>query len=161
MKFNKNPLVELVVIFMFVALGFTGPIITRADGPVAPDLLSISTNNFVIFAKTGITNVPTSSITGSIGTSLDQADTNVSLAGITCEEVTGLIYSFNSAGPLSCVLADSELSTNITTTAATDLVTAYNDAATTRIPTETGRADGSIGGQTFLPGTYKWTSDVN
>ena len=45
---------------------------------------------FVILTKSGVTNIPTSVITGNVGTS---GITSAAI-GVTCAEVTGIIYSF-------------------------------------------------------------------
>ena len=110
--------------------------------------------NFAILSKAAITNIPSSFITGDIGAS----PISGSAIGPTCAEVTGHIYSVDAAGPLPCRL------TNATrlTTAISNMETAYSDAAG-RAPSGTGTTElgaGDIGGLTFAPGVYKWSTSV-
>ena len=67
---------------VFVPPSFTSPVHLGSAG------------SFVILTKTGITDVPTSSITGNIGTSpiTGAAD------HLTCSEVTGKVYSVDADG---------------------------------------------------------------
>ena len=132
------------------------------DGPSGPSLGAINlgtAGNFAILSKTGITDVPPSVITGNIGTSLDQASTDTAFAGITCLQVTGLIYSFNSTGPLPCVHVDSSL----IGTAVGDMMTAYTNASAPATPAGTDATNlnvggGTLNGQNFVPGTYTWNN---
>jgi hypothetical protein len=107
----------------------------------------------VILTKAGITDVPLSAITGNIGTSA-----NGTALVVTCVEVTGFIFSVDTAGPLPCRVTDP----TTLTTAVGDMQTAYTNAA--------GRAagvgsffnvgGGTLAGQPLVPGTYTWTSGV-
>ena len=107
--------------------------------------------NFVILSKSGITNVPTSAITGNVGTSPITGAAN----HLTCKEVTGTIYSVDAAGPAPCsVKAPARL-----TAAIGDMQTAYTNAAG-RVPKYTGIGAGNIGGKTLVPGVYKWSTGV-
>ncbi len=109
--------------------------------------------NFTILSETGITDVPTSAITGNIGTSpITGAAIHVS-----CSEVTGTIYSVDAAGPLPCRVTDATL----LTTAIGDMGTAYTDVAG-RAPTyATEIYSGDLSGKTLTPGVYKWSTNVN
>jgi hypothetical protein len=107
--------------------------------------------NFVILSKSGITNVPTSGITGDIGTS----PITGAAIGVTCTEVVGTIYSVNAAGPSCRVINASRL-----TTAVLNMQTAYTDAAGRSKPNYLNLGAGNIGGKTLKPGLYKWTSAV-
>jgi Ice-binding-like len=107
---------------------------------------------FAILSKSGVTNVPSSKITGNVGAS----PITGAAIGLTCAEVTGTIYSVNATGPLPCrVTAPSRL-----TTAVRDLETAYTDAAGRTNPRAVNLGAGQIGGLTLAPGLYKWTSNV-
>ena len=53
--------------------------------------------NFVILSQSGITNIPTSALTGDVGTS---PITGASITGLSCTEVTGTIYTVDAAGPV-------------------------------------------------------------
>jgi hypothetical protein len=108
-------------------------------------------NRFVILSKSGITDVPTSDITGDVGTSpiTGAAD------HLTCAEVTGNIYSVDDAGPAPCsIKAPAKL-----TSAVHDMQTAYTDAAG-RSATIHELGAGNIGGLTLAPGVYSWSTNV-
>jgi hypothetical protein len=107
--------------------------------------------NFVILAQSTITNVPTSVITGNVGLS---PATGAGI-GLTCAEVTGVIYSADAAGPLPCIVTDAAR----LTAAISDKGIAYTDA-NSRAPDYTELGAGNIGGMTLAPGTYKWGTGV-
>jgi methionine-rich copper-binding protein CopC len=112
--------------------------------------------NYVILAKTEITNVPTSAITGDLGLSPAAASfitgfaLTASTGYATSSQVTGKVYAADMASPTP---------TNLTT-AVGDMMTAYTDAAGRPTPNYVELYTGNIGGQTLLPGLYKWTNTV-
>ncbi|CAN5303251.1 hypothetical protein BH11BAC6_BH11BAC6_08770 [soil metagenome] len=109
--------------------------------------------NFVLLSKTGITDVFPSVITGNVGSS----PITGAAIHLTCTEVSGNIYAVNAAGPLPCSITDpSRL-----TTAIQDMQTAYTDAAGRLNPRFLNLGAGKVGGHTFVPGLYKWTSHVS
>lgn len=124
-------------------------------GP-APVVLGAA-GNYVILAKSGISTVPASAITGNLGLSPAAASfiTGFSLAadasGVfsTSTQVTGNVYASDDAVPTPSNL----------TTAVGDMQTAYTDAAG-RAPDFTELGTGNIGGMTLPPGTYKWSTGV-
>lgn len=127
------------------------PAIFPASDPTARIDLG-GAGHFVILSKSGITDVPTSDVTGNVGTSpiTGAAD------HLSCAEVTGKIYSVNNAGPPPCsIKAPSKL-----TNAVGDMQTAYTDAAG-RSATITELGGGNIGGLTLAPAVYSWSTDVN
>jgi hypothetical protein len=107
--------------------------------------------NFVILAESAITNVPTSAVTGDVGLS---PATGAGI-GLTCAQVTGVIYDVNNTGPLPCTVMD----TNRLSAAIGAKGTAYTDAAG-RAPDYTELGAGNIGGLNLGPATYKWSSAV-
>ncbi len=110
-------------------------------------------DNFVILSKSGITNVPTSAITGNIGTS---PITGAAITGLDdCSQVNGTIYTVNAAGPACRVVAPVLL-----TAAVSDMEAAYTDAAGRTLPDATELGAGNIGGMTLAPGLYKWSTGV-
>lgn len=131
--------------------------------PAPVDLLSILTNNLVVLSETGITDTGshTSAITGNIGSSPIAAS---AMNGVFCSEITGTIYgvdaTYTGSGDTTC-FAGSASDKTLVDNAVLDMGTAYTDAAG-RAPdfTELGTA-GNIGGLTFTPGVYKWSTDVN
>ena len=114
--------------------------------------------NFVILAKSGISTIPTSAITGNIGVSpIDStALTGFSLIldgtgqFATSLQITGKAYASDYAVPTPVNL----------TTAVGDMQTAYTAAAGRTTPDFTELGAGEIGGLTLVPGLYKWGTDV-
>jgi hypothetical protein len=109
--------------------------------------------SFAILSKAGVSDVPSSRITGDVGTS---PITGAAITGLTCAEVTGTVYSVNAAGPLPCRVT----APSILTTAVSNMEAAYTDAAGRTNPTAVNLGAGNIGGMTLAPGLYKWTSNV-
>jgi hypothetical protein len=109
--------------------------------------------NYVILAKSGISNVPTSAVTGDLGLSPAAATyiTGFSLTAdstnvfSTSPQVTGKVYAADYAAPTPSNL----------TTAVGDMQTAFTDAAG-RAPNVAGLGAGNIGGMTLTPGVYAW-----
>jgi hypothetical protein len=128
---------------------------TTAAGP-APVLLGAA-GNYVILAESGVSTVPASVITGDVG--LSPAATtyltgfSITMVGTTAAsspQVTGSLYAADMSPPTSSNL----------TTAITDMGTAYTDAAGRPTPDILNLGAGEIGGQTLIPGLYKWTTGV-
>ncbi len=130
--------------------------IGRGYGPAPVDLGAAG--NFVILTSTGITNVPTSSITGNLGVSPIAAAAITGFGLIypagspysTASQVTGKIYAADYASPTPANL----------TLAVGAMQTAYLDASGRKSPDYTELAVGDIGGLTLQPGLYKWSSTV-
>lgn len=110
-------------------------------------------DNFVILAKSAISSVPTSSVTGNLGVSPAAASfiTGFSLVMHSSNtysssaQVTGQIFAADYTPPTPINL----------TTAVLDMETAYTDAAG-RAPDHTELGAGNIGGMTLPPAVYKW-----
>lgn len=108
---------------------------------------------FAILAKSGISTVPTSAVTGDIGLSPAAATfiTGFSLTAdptnvySTSPQVNGEVYAADYAPPTPSNL----------TTAVGDMELAFTDAAG-RAPDVTELGAGNIGGMTLTPGVYKW-----
>jgi hypothetical protein len=107
--------------------------------------------HFVILSKSGITDVPTSSVVGNIGTSPITGGAD----HLSCTEVTGTVYSVDAAGPAPCSIKAPATLTN----AIEDMQTAYTNAAGRR-PDVSELGGGAIGGLILAPGVYKWTTNV-
>jgi hypothetical protein len=112
--------------------------------------------NYVILAKSEINNNPTSSITGDIG--LSPAATSY-IRGFSLTNATGYATSSQVTGNLYAADMVSPTSTNLTT-AVSDMMTAYTDAAGRPTPDFSELGTGNIGGKTLTAGLYKWTSAV-
>jgi len=127
----------------------TFPCLARAAGP-APVKLGASAP-FVILSKTGISDVPASTVIGRVGTSPISGAAD----HLTCTEVTGWIFSVDAAGPAPCGYArPAQLSSAVLA-----MGKAYTDAAG-RVPDFTEIGAGNIGGLTLVPGVYKWGTGV-
>ena len=117
--------------------------------------------NFAILAKTGITTVPYSVVTGDIGvspisfTSMTGFALSADSTGTfsTSTQVTGQVYASDYADPTPTTM----------TTAISDMQTAYIDAAgrSTSSAATLNVGAGSISGVTFAPGVYTWATNVN
>jgi hypothetical protein len=128
----------------------------NATAPGVPVNLGTA-GNFVILAKTGISTVPTSAITGNIGVS-PVAATYITGFALTADpsnvfststQVVGRVYAANYAVPTP---------TNMTT-AVGDMELAFT-AAAGRAADVTELGAGNIGGMTLVPGVYKWGTGV-
>jgi hypothetical protein len=114
--------------------------------------------HYVILAKSGISTVPPSAVTGDLGVSpIDStAITGFSLildgSGqfSASTQVTGKVYAADNASPTPANL----------TTAVSAMQTAYTDAAGRALPDYTELGSGNIGGMTLVPGLYKWGTDL-
>jgi hypothetical protein len=132
----------------------------RGDGgpAVAANGVNLGTaSTFVILAKSGITNVPTSKITGNLGAS---PVTETAITGFpltrditgtfsTTPEVTGKIFAASHSAPTP----------NDLTVAVGAMETAFTDAAG-RAPKATELGAGNIGSMTLSGGVYKWGSGL-
>jgi hypothetical protein len=149
-KFNKKVLLSVAILF---TVGFLGTLVVFAAGPATVNLGTAG--DFAILTKSGITNVPTSVITGDVGAS---PITGASI-GLTCAEVAGSIYATDGAGPLPCSLVEPIL----LSAAVSDMEAAYTDAAT-RTPAVGANLNiggGTVSTQTLAPGLYTWTTPVS
>jgi len=164
--FNGDALAQAAVTMTGFTAGTAAPTAPGAStgvgglgvGPTPVDLGTAG--NFVILAKSGITNVPTSIIIGDIGVSpiTYAAITGFSLTPVvpdvttvfsTSTQVTGKVYAADYTSPTPANLG----------TAVLDMQAAYTDAAG-RAPDYTELGTGNIGGLTLTPGTYKWGTVV-
>ena len=112
--------------------------------------------NYVILAKTAITNNPTSAITGNLG--LSPAATSY-ITGFSLTNATGYATSTQVTGSIFAADMVDPTSTNLTT-AVNNMITAYNDAAGRPSPDFAELGTGNIGGKILTPGLYKWTNSV-
>jgi hypothetical protein len=113
--------------------------------------------SFVVLAKSGISTVPTSAITGDLGVSPIDATaiTGFSMTAdatnvfSTSTQVTGKIYASDYTTPTPANL----------TAAIGDMQTAFTDAAG-RAPDVTELGAGNIGGKTISTGVYEWSTGL-
>ena len=110
----------------------------------------LTTDNFAVLGGSGISDTGSTYIVGDVGLS---PTGGTAITGLTCAEVTGSIYDTNGGytGGGGASTACRKIDPGLLTTAKSDLVTAYNDAAgrttTSQIATE-------LGGTTLTDGTY-------
>ena len=135
---------------------------SSSDGPVAgaKTVIDLGTaGNFVILAKTAITNVPISDITGNIGAS----PVTGAATGVTCAEVTGTIYgsdaAYDAGDDPSCYKGNAPDNT-LVANAILDMGTAYTGAAGRVSPDFTELHAGDLSAKTLTPGLYKWGTSV-
>lgn len=161
-----------LVVLLGAACGDGGSVVTGGDGgnpsglgpaPVALGAASdlTSAGSYVLLAKTGITNVTGSEITGgNVGVSPAAASfiTGFSTVADATNEFStsasvvtpGRIYASDYASPTP---------TNLTT-AVLAMETAYADAAGRSNPDFLDLEGGDLGGQTLAPGLYTWGTGV-
>ncbi len=151
---NKSPGVWGLIISFAAAL-----MLPRHNAAAAQAPVNLGTaGNFVILAKSGISTIPTSAVTGDIGVSpIDSTAVtgfsstySTGSAFATSAQITGKVYASDYAAPTPANL----------TTAIGDMQTAYTDAAGRITPDFTELGAGQIGGLTLVPGLYKWGTDV-
>jgi hypothetical protein len=139
------------------------PVVDQAGG-ACTDAACVglgSAASFVILAQAGITNVPTSDITGNVGSH----PISGAAIGVTCAEVSGTIYDTDGA-----YTGGGAADVTCRTTDATLLGTAVNDSIAAYIeadgrPAGTGAnldlGGGTLSGQTLTAGTYTWGTTLN
>ena len=130
---------------------------TTAAAGSGPAPVALGTaGNFTILAKTAISTVPASVITGDVGispaaesylTGFSQTDAT---GYATSPQVTGFLYAADMTPPTP---------TNMTA-AISDMELAYTDAKNRITPDFTDLGTGTLNADTLAPGLYKWGSSV-
>jgi hypothetical protein len=142
-----------------LANAFAWSFTTGATAAKGPSPVGLGTaGNYAVLAKTAISTVPASVVTGDIGLSPAAASfiTGFSLVAdstnvfSTSPQIVGQAFAANYAVPAPANL----------TTAISNMETAYTDAAGRPTPDFLELGTGNIGGKTLAPGLYKWTSTV-
>lgn len=129
---------------------------TAVDGSGPAPVILGTAGNFAILAKTAISTVPASAITGDIGVSpaaetyLTGFSQTKATGYSTSTQVTGFLYAADMTPPTPSMM----------TTAISDMETAYTDAAGRPTPNFTNLYSGEIGGRTLVAGLYKWGTSV-
>jgi len=133
------------------------PAVAVSQSSPAPVNLGTA-GDFVILAKTGISTTGVTSITGDIGIS-PAAATFITGFGLimdasgtfsTSSLVTGRVYAADYTAPTPTKM----------TTAISNMLTAYTDAAGRTLPDSTELGAGDITGKTITHGLYKWGTGV-
>jgi hypothetical protein len=112
--------------------------------------------NYVVLAKTAITNSPTSVITGDAGIS---PAAELYMTGFDLTDDIGFATSSQVSGRMYAADMDAPTPLNLTT-AVENMNTAYNNTEGISSPDFVELNEGSIGGITLSPGVYKWTNTV-
>jgi hypothetical protein len=121
--------------------------------PAGRPLMLGMAGSFAILAKSGISSVPTSAVTGNIGVSPAAASSITGFALVadatnvfsTSAQLVGRAYAADYAPPTPSSL----------TKAVGDMELAFTDASG-RAPGVTELGAGNVGGMTLAPGVYKW-----
>jgi hypothetical protein len=153
----SNTVRMLMVAMLVISLTLSTWQLAQAASVQAPVNLGKAAS-FVILTKSGVTNVPTSSITGNMGVSPIAATAITGFVLVadktntfsTSTQVIGKIYAANYASPTPSNL----------TTAVSNMEAAYNDAAGRKLPGFTELYAGNLSGKTLKPGLYKWSTGV-
>lgn len=137
-----------------------GPTPPPPPPPLGPGVVPLGgAANFTILAKTGIANIPTSSVQGNIGVSPAAASfitgfSPLALDGsgtfATNAQISGRAYAADYAPPTPAFL----------TAAVLDMQGAYT-AANAFLPDQTNFNGGALGGQNLPPGTYAFNVVVS
>ncbi|MEX2640880.1 MAG: ice-binding family protein, partial [Balneolales bacterium] len=147
------------------ARGLSGNDLESFDGSVfttggnAEGLEAVNTGSagdYVILAKTAVTNVPTSAITGDMGLSPEATS---SYSGFDQTDATGYAESAQVTGKMYAADMADPTPINLTT-AVENMLTAYDDAAGRPTPDFIELNSGDIGGLTLSPALYNWSSTV-
>lgn len=142
-----------------IATPYSWTFVTGTTSKLGPAPVGLGTaGNYAVLAKTAISTVPGSTITGHLGLSPAAASfiTGFSLVAdasnvfSTSTQVVGKVYAADYAVPSPSNL----------TTAVSNMESAYTDAASRPTPDFLELGTGNLGGLTLVPGLYKWTSTV-
>jgi hypothetical protein len=140
-----------------LAAAYSWSFTTDATAPVGPSPVRLgAAGKYAILAKSAISNVPTSAVTGNVGLSPAAA------SYITGFSLTKAGTSWSSPQIVGGVFAadnDPPTPSNLTT-AVGNMQTAYTDAAGRPTPQFNDLGAGTIGGLVLTPGLYKWSSSV-
>ena len=132
---------------------------TALRSALGPAPVNLGTaGDFAILAKSGVSTVPDSVITGDVGVSPISQDamTGFSLTSYpegtftSSTQVTGKLYAANDIAPTPVKM----------TTAIGDMEIAYTDAAGRINPNHVEYQGGALGGETLYPGLYKFSTGV-
>jgi Ice-binding-like len=153
---SKNKILNVGKLLAGLAVALMSP---RPEARAAQPAVNLGTaGDYAILAKSGISTVPPSAVTGALGVSPIKSSAITGFSLIldssgqfsTSSQVTGKVYAPDYASPTPVNL----------TTAVGDMQTAYTDAAGRTLPDYTELGSGNIGGMTLAPGLYKWSTGV-
>ncbi len=131
--------------------------LSPSGGAVNPADLGAA-GNYVILAKTGISNVTGSTVTGNIGIS-PAASTYITGFSLVADGTNQFATSSSVVGNVYAATYAAPTPTNMTS-AIGNMQTAYTTAAGRTPPDFNELATGNLGGLTLAPGLYKWGTTV-
>jgi len=160
-KSTLHPLNNTVRFFVMAMLAVTLTLGSSMTASAASGLVPVNlgkASSFAILTKSGVTNVPTSAISGDMGVSPIAATAITGFSSVadktntfsTSTQVTGKIFAASYASPTPANL----------TTAISNMQTAYTDAAGRKNPNFTELHAGDLSNKTLTPGLYKWSTGV-
>lgn len=155
MKLFKKLLSTLAIASVVLLVSCTEDDNANGNSNLAKVALGTS-GNYVILAKTAISNTPTSDIQGDLGVSPAAGSF---ITGFALTDATGYATSSQINGRIYAADMVTPTSGNLTV-AVENMITAYNDAAGRPSPDFLELGVGNIGGETLVPGLYKWTGSV-
>lgn len=159
MRKSKRVQTLLVLTAVISALALVGcqPPASKTVPPIGPAAVNLgAAGNYVILAKSAVSTVPTSTISGEVG--LSPAATAF-ITGFALTNFTGYATSTQVTGRLFAADMAAPTPANLTA-AVLDMETAYTDAAGRVTPDFTDLNTGDLGGLTLAPGLYTWGSGV-
>jgi hypothetical protein len=122
-------------------------VLTAGSAQAGPTPVGLGTATaFAVRGGSGVSNVPTSVITGDVGLSPASGS---SYTGLACSEVTGTIYAVDVAGPAPCSVGDAGLMTTVEN----DARTSFN--TTSALPGATPTTV-DLAGQSLVAGLYSF-----
>jgi hypothetical protein len=130
--------------------GASGGVDGNSRGPRPLNLRNAG--NFAVVAETAITTILPSVINGNVGLS-PASGANL---GVGCPQVTGMLYTVDSADPLPCKNVDPGLLSLVVG----DGHAAWHVARDERPADYLEVGGGNIGGMTLPPATYRWSTGV-
>jgi hypothetical protein len=152
---TKNDFTNPVVYTVYDSNNNSVDYTVTLDLPIGPKTVNLGTaGDFAILAESAVSATGVTHVTGDIGlsplaasniTGFDQSADSTNTFS-TSALVTGKIYAANYTPPTPSKM----------TTAVADMHTAYTDAQTRVDPDFLNLYDGEIGGQTLVPGLYKY-----
>jgi hypothetical protein len=153
-----SKLLGLVVIAIISVFAIAGCSVQGNSGSSGSSVAGTSAYDYVILAKSAVSNVPTSHVTGNIGLSPAATSfvTGFSITNgtgyATSSQVTGYIFAADMAPPTNTSL----------TTAVSDMITKYNTEAAlpNSGPAFINVGSGSITAITLTAGVYMWTGNL-
>lgn len=132
---------------------------TGASAALGPAVVNLGTSGgFVILAKSGITTIPTSAVTGDIGVSPIDA-TAITGFSLMLDPSGTFSKSTQVIGNVFAASYTSPTPSNLTV-AIGNMQAAYTDAAGRPTPDFVDLGGGQLGGLTLAPGLYKWGTNV-